>query len=202
MTPALLAEAAAMLRASGQFPTEVQLEKFVANMFDPERDFLGQKVQLLRQAAAPFLTADERSLLSVPIGFLHTEELNGCAVLTPRGGQVILLDLGVLLHMHLLGRSILALTSWSSPAPFCRDHEPVAWVRTIVALAKHALTLDDSHLAGIPTWHCPSLDAWDLKSAKFGANVELFVYCTNMGILSVDTSIQQGRRRKVLLEYS
>jgi len=76
---------------------------------------------------------------------------------------------------------MFTLTTWSSLQPFCRDHEPVAWVKTILSLARYAMSYDDHHLAQITTWDCPSLDEWDIKSAKFGSIAELFVLLHEYG---------------------
>ena len=115
------------------------------------------------------------------VGFLHTQALNGCAVRAPSGGKVILMDKGVLLHMQLLGRCILALTTWSAPAPYCRDHPPVAWFDAIVKLAQFANSMDPRFLQAITVWHCPSLEPWDLQSAKFATQVEVFVLLHEYG---------------------
>ena len=186
LDPAFITQAAEAMRATGRLPVDVDAEQFVRDMFSPEKDFRGPKIAMLREAAAPCLTAAERWLLDVPIGFLHTEELNGCAVLAPSGGKVLLIDMGVLLHMTLLGRSIMALTSWGAPEPFCHDHPPVAWFTTIILLAHHASSLDDRHLERITTWNCPTLGEWDRTSAKFAMSVELFVLLHEYGHVALD----------------
>jgi hypothetical protein len=185
VSQAFVALATSALREAGGIPDGADPDQFVRDMFDPQKDFRGLKVGLLRKAAQRYLSPDEQWLLSVPIGFLQTEELNGCAVLAPSGGKVILVDIGVLLHMHMLGRSVLALTTWAAPEPFCHDHEPVEWVKTIYSLANHTITQEDRFLAEIKTWHCPSLDEWDLKSAKFATNVELFVLLHEYGHIAL-----------------
>jgi hypothetical protein len=179
--PEFVREAAEALSNAKAIPENTDAEQFVRDLFNPRKDFRGPKIARLRVAAARHLAPEEQYLLDTPIGYLHTEELNGCAVRTPRGGAVILLDLGVLLHMHRLGCSVMSLCTWSSPEPFCRDHEPVAFVHTIVSLARYALSYDDRYLAGITTWNCPSLGKWDLQSAQFAGIAELFVLLHEYG---------------------
>jgi len=135
LAPSFVAESAAMLLANGAIPQGIDPEQFVIEMFDPAKSFRGVKTDLLRQQVRPFLLPREEWLLKVPIGFLHTEDLNPFSVRAPSGGIAILMDNGIGLRMYQLGRSVLALTTWSAPEPYCHDHRPESWVNTILALA-------------------------------------------------------------------
>jgi hypothetical protein len=170
-----------MLLANGAIPEGIDPEQFVTEMFDPGKSFRGLKTDLLRQQVRPFLLPREEWLLKVPIGFLHTEGLNPFSVRAPSGGKAILMDNGIGLSMYQLGRSVLALTTWSAPEPYCHDHRPESWVNTILALAAYACYYDDWYLQKIRTWRCPSLDEWEPNSVKFAMNVELFLLLHEYG---------------------
>lgn len=151
-------------------------------MFNPRKNFRGgPKTTMLLQQARKVLPADQHQLLDTPLGFLHLHELQGFAIQTPRGNAAIIVNLGILLHAHMMGRCTLALTSWSSPEPFCRDHEPASFFHALIGLAKFCVTTNSRFLRGIKIWNCPSLGPYDLKSAHFGSMIEIFVLLHEYG---------------------
>ena len=170
--PAFLSEAVSMLSAGSVFPADIDISQKVKEMFDPRRAFRGWATQVLRDHAVSFLGADEQYLRAVPIGMLFSRELNGYAIKTPRGGAVIVLDKGILVIAGMLARCMLALTSWSSPEPYCRDHTPVDFVAAILCLANFDVTADYRYLNRVKVRDCPSLDPWDLQSVKIRLLIE------------------------------
>ena len=141
--------------------------------------------EFIREEAAKYLHPQEQHLLKIPLGFLHTEELNACAVQTPRGNAIILFDIGVTLHLQFLGRCIMSLATYGSPTPFCRDHEPADFIDTIFLLASYATSYNDRYLEKIRTWNCPSLGEWDLTSATFASIADMFVALHEFGHIAL-----------------
>ncbi|ESZ04419.1 hypothetical protein NKH47_04125 [Mesorhizobium sp. M1060] len=178
---AFLSEAVSMLRAGNVFPVDTDISQKVKEMFDPQRAFRGWATQGLRDHAVSFLGADEQYLRSIPVGMLFLRELNGYAIKTPRGGAVIVLDKGILVIAGMLARCMLALTSWSSPEPYCRDHTPADFVAAILCLANFDVTADYRYLDRVKVRHCPSLDPWDLQSVKLGLLIESFALLHEYG---------------------
>jgi hypothetical protein len=160
----------------GEDPVE-----FCRAMFDPRKSFRGFKTKLLIEQARATLPPDLHGLLETPLGFLHLDELNGFAARSPRGNAVIIMNMGILLHAQMLGRCALAVTTYSSAQPFCRDHEPAAFVHAIICLARYVHSADEGHMRRITVWRCPSIDPIDLKSAAISSFWEQFILLHEYG---------------------
>jgi hypothetical protein len=179
--PSFLRECVEVFLRNNVIPTGKDPENFVKEMFDPRHSFRGFYSDCLVNEARQALPAPHHYLFDTPLGFLHLEELNGFAIRTPRGNAAIILNKGVLLHAHLLGRCMLALTTWGAPEPFCSDHQPAAFAHAIVCLGRFVLCNDYEHLRKITVWNCPSIDPWDLQSAKISVAVQTFVLLHELG---------------------
>ena len=107
--PDFLNEAASKMLAAGAIPGDISPVEFVKAMFDPGQNFRGFKAKILVEEARKTLPESSSRVLSIHLGFLHLDDLNGFAARTPRGNVVIVLNMGILLHALLLGRCMLAL---------------------------------------------------------------------------------------------
>jgi hypothetical protein len=179
--PKFLEEASGLFREKNVFPEGTDAEQVVRDMFDSSKRFRGFYADEMRKRAAGYLTEKEAYLANIPLGHMQIDSLNGFAVPTPRGGAVIVINLGVILHTIMLSRCTLALTTWGSPHPYCRDHDPFAYIHAILCLAHFTLTSDEKFLEKIGVWNCPSLDSWDLKSAQLGTLAQDFLLLHEYG---------------------
>lgn len=168
----------------GLVPEGTTPDAFAKAMFDPREAFRGFYTRILVEECRKALPPTLHPVLDTPIGFSFLDELNGFATPTPRGKAVIVVNLGVLLHAHLLGRCTLALSSYGSPEPFCRDYQPAFFGHAIVCLGRFAATRRHEHLRKIKVWNCPSLGPLDLNSAKFSHLIQLFVLLHEYGHVS------------------
>lgn len=147
----------------------------------PSLYFRGSFINLLRGAALAMLEPYRQRLENVPVGCLPTRTLNAGAYRTPRGGAVILLDSGVILHLGMLVRAYFAYYTWNAPdhyaagEPYCRDHPRVAFGCTIQHLAAYCVTGDLNELRRITTWRCPSLPEFDQTVEMFSTGIEIFI---------------------------
>jgi hypothetical protein len=179
--PAFLREAVEAAVQDGLVPLGTKPNAFVKEMFNPRESFRGAYGRSLVEECRRALPIDLEPVLDTPVGFLHLDELNGFASPTPRGNAVIVINRGVLLHAHLLGRCTLALSTYGSPDPFCRDHEAALFGHAIICLGRFVATGSYDHLKKIKVWNCPSLDPLDRQSAKFSVLVQLFVLLHEYG---------------------
>jgi hypothetical protein len=154
---------------------------------DPTLLFRGEFIGLLRRVALLMLEPYRRQIEGIPVGCLPTRILNAAAIQTPRGGAVIVLDQGVILHLGLLVRSYFAYYTWNAPdrwaagEPYCRDHSRDDFGRTIQHLAAHCATGDLEYLRRITTLKCPSLKTYDQLVETFGMGIEIFIMLHEFG---------------------
>jgi len=179
--PTFLKESIEILIKGGAIPAGADPTDFVRAMFDPQRNFRGYKSSVMTNEARNCLPTSLHHLLDVPVAYLHIDELNGFVAPTPRGNAVIVLNLGIIRHAGMLSRCTLALVTYASPEPFCRDHQPAAFVHGIVSLARFVCTEDYDFLRKIVVWNCPSLEPLDIKGAQLGGVIEMFVLLHEYG---------------------
>ncbi len=163
---------------TGNSPEAEQLRREIAN---PRLAFRGQIINLLRDGALRILAPFQSQLSGIPLGPIPTRQLNACAVRTPRGGAVILLDHGVLLHVSMLVRSYLAFYTWHSETPYCRDHSQDEFAETILLLAESCATGRQLPLKRISTWNCPSLGDFDPTTETLASQIELLILLHEFG---------------------
>lgn len=142
---------------------------------DLRKSFRGQFVEVLKQLAFRCLDKNGERVSHLPVGLLPTGELNACAVRTPRGSAVIILDHGMVLKLPLLLRSFWALSTYDEKEPFCRDHSKADFAATIRYVALHCLTNDNSYLSAITTWNCPSLPRYNYHVNLEALMIETFI---------------------------
>jgi hypothetical protein len=193
-----LNEATELMRR-GDFPDDADIEQYVKDAFDPVKAFRGAAAKAIRDYAQTFLSAHQEYLRAIPVGMLFTRELNGYVTKTPRGGAVIILDKGIVFTMGLVARCMLALTSWSSSKPYCRDHAPADFVAAIICLAYFEMTADYRYLNRIKVRDCPSIEAWDMKSVKVAALLEAFALLHEYGHIACGhlKSAKPGKGRQI-----
>lgn len=123
-----------------------QLEEEVKGYMDEtnslDLSFSGDLIKMHQKWALRILGHVGRFVKEVPVGLLPTRELNACAIATPRGGSIIIINFGTLMHLHHFVQSFLSFYFWYSDTPFCRDHSQKAFAKIIVALVKFSITGD------------------------------------------------------------
>src|SRR5438067_1262073 len=77
------------------------MQEFVSS----QKWYQGQFITAIKDQALPFLEPFHNLIASIPVGLAPTRQLNACAIKTPHGGKVILLDHGVVICLQFLANS-------------------------------------------------------------------------------------------------
>ncbi|HLY22030.1 MAG TPA: hypothetical protein VKT83_06135 [bacterium] len=147
-----------------------------------DKAFRGRFVQFLKDKTLSFTGDDRNRLRGIPVGLLPSWELNACAIQTPRGGVVIILNQGIIRHVTLIYRCALAFMTWKDEEPFCRDAPQQAYGGALIGLAQYAVTGDFSHVlhhrAGLVF---PSLKSYENSTILFSLLMEIFILLHEYG---------------------
>lgn len=147
-----------------------------------ERFFRGRFIETLRRAALDIIRDDRRLVDQVPVGLLPTLELNACAIATPRGGAVIVLDHGVMGQLALVLRCALAFITWYDHTPFCRDSPQRAYAEALIGLARFCVTGSvDGMAQHRETLSFPSLGDYDNETMTFSFLMQVFILLHEYG---------------------
>jgi hypothetical protein len=147
-----------------------------------EQGFRGTFITGLKTIAVALTTSDRDRVSSIPVGLLPSRELNACAVVTPRGGAVIILNNGVIALLVDFCRCALALLTWNRSRPYCRDASKEAYARAIVGLARCASTGDSRYAAPHrATLRFPSLGYCDNTYIALCNLIEVFILLHEYG---------------------
>ena len=150
--------------------------------FSLDLAFRGRFIRTLQDMAFNVLGDDRRRVEGIPVGLLPTGELNACAIATPRGGAVILLDHGVIAQLAYLCRTALAFITWRSDQPFCRDSSQSAYAEALLGLARFTMTGDFIELTRHKqTLRFPSINDYDDTTTTFCVLMELFILLHEYG---------------------
>jgi len=151
----------------------------------PQVTFRGGLIAGLRRVALHMLSRlpeHESKALSVPIGLLPITDLNGCAVRTPRGGTIIVINHGLITFVSKILESYLALSSWDSDTPYCKHHSKRDNASTIVGIANYLIRGDGPWMSSIAkTALCPSQHAYEQLHDAFCYFAEVFVLLHEYG---------------------
>jgi len=156
-------------------------------ILDSRAAFRGHFIESLRSAALEMVPANVGQLGMVPVGLLPTRQLNACAVPTPTGGAVIVLDHAVVLLMMTLIRLTRAFATYDQPQPFTRAQPWEAYGLALVALAKYCLTGRGSYLAPFePVVTFSDMKDPDQTTISWSFVAELFILLHEYGHVALN----------------
>jgi hypothetical protein len=142
----------------------------------------GRFIDDLRNAALVALGADAARLSAIPVAFLPSRQLNACAIRTPRGGAVVLLDSAVVPFLSLFIQSFLALYTWHTGEPFSRDHSQGAFALSIIDLCRFCVSGNPRDLLrSRKILMCRSRPEFDEELYRFALLGEIFILLHEYG---------------------
>jgi hypothetical protein len=142
------------LISEGRYSEEERdyVEDLLREQMSPQRIYQGQLITAIREQALSILEPFRPQLEKIPLGFITTRQLNACAVSTPSGGAVILLDSPVMVELEMVMKASFGFMTWHWPEPYCHHHHWTAFGDTIVLLAHYVNTGNLEFLRRIKTW--------------------------------------------------
>jgi hypothetical protein len=147
-----------------------------------EDAFRGKFIQALRDMTLAAIRDDRHRVNGIPVGLLPSRELNACAIATPRGGALILLNhavIGLLAHFY---RCTVAFITWHTATPFCRDASQDAYAEALLGLARSVVTGNFAEVAAHKhTLNFRSLSDYERSTITFCQMMEMFILLHEYG---------------------
>jgi hypothetical protein len=136
----------------------------------------GRYISEIKKSVLNLLDEQAAKVKTVPVLFLPSEDLNGFAIKTPRGGMLIAINIGIVFQLSQLINAYFSYSTWDAEDPYCHDYSKEEFRNTIIKLAKFAVTADWKQMGEIKTAICPSLPTYlNPVLAKTGTMIVIFI---------------------------